>query len=73
MKRGPIHKNPDKGYTVVSCPRNEFAEGAQFHMSQFNYTLKMGNWPVGMVVEKDGKKYVVRYVLREIGSRNFVV
>ena len=67
MKREPFHAEP-KGYTVVSGG-GEFKPGAQFHMSHFNYTLKMGNWPIGMVVEKDGKEYVVSYELRETNGR----
>ena len=57
------HANEHKGYTVVSGG-GEFKAGAHFMMGDFINTLKMGVWPVGMVVEKDGKQYVVTYGLR---------
>ncbi len=55
-------------YTVVSGG-GDFKEGAQFLMSHFERTLRMGNWPAGMVVEKDGKKYRVVHVLKETDMR----
>ena len=68
MRRGPTATNAG-GYTVVSCPHKEFKRGAQFVRESFERTLKMGNWPNGMVVERDGKKYVVSYELRETNGR----
>ncbi len=73
MKRGRVESNPGKGYTIVSGG-GEFKEGAHFMMGHFEYTLKMGNWPEGMVVRKDGKRYVVvrivNYELRELPHRS---
>lgn len=62
------HTNAGQFYTVVSGG-GDFKEGAQFLMSNFERTLKLGNWPAGMVVEKDGRKYRVVQVLRETDMR----
>jgi hypothetical protein len=51
--------HPGQFYTVVSGG-GDIRDGAEFMMSHFESTLKMGHWPHGMVVEKDGKKYVVK-------------
>ncbi len=64
--------HPGQFYTVVSGG-GDIKQGAQFLMSHFERTLRMGNWPAGMVVEKDGKKYVVSYIVREIVRRVDVV
>ena len=45
--------------TVVSCPHDEYTEGAEFFSSDFLTTLAGGCWTLGMVVEANGKRYVV--------------
>lgn len=66
MRRGPMTNNHGHPYTVVFCPGGEFREGAQFVRQSFEDTLKMGFWPAGMVVERDGHKYRVESVLSEM-------
>ncbi len=58
-----------KGYTVVSGG-GAFKKGAQFMAGHFINTLKMGVWPVGMIVERDGQKYKV--VLRLVEEDELV-
>ena len=62
MSERIVSPNANKGYTVVSGG-GAFKKGAQFLLSQFDASLKMGVWPDGMVVRKNGKKYIVRHVV----------
>ncbi len=45
--------------TVVSCPHDEYTEGAEFWSNDFLTTLAGGCWTLGMVVEANGKRYAV--------------
>jgi len=63
-----VSYHTNAGYTVVSGG-GVFKEGAQFLMGHFDRSLKMGVWPVGMIVERDGQKYKVVLSLVEESGR----
>ena len=46
-------------FTVRADPSGDFRRGAQFGSVSFRDGLREGIWPVGMVVERLGKRYVV--------------
>ncbi len=46
-------------FRVLKCLHNEYEKGSSFLVGDFKETLRGGNWPLGMIVGIEDKKYAV--------------